>query len=420
MKPQESKTISSISRIWLYSDWNMENSSFDLMYDLEQIDEIIFNKKGTYRWEMIWDDNRDFESLLRWEEIEVLQNEEEDEEEVIQYFSLDDAEVVPEESFVSTEDINIDNSSPNISLPSISSDDASAYLCVDENETSWFSQATLDALLVNINNNDSDDNSNDYINNWDWNNSSNQDNSNEWTEDDIWETEMEITPWDKYELANDNDDWPCNEFFCITIDFITSNQKLLAWWNSYSIESFINTSNGHLKKFSATSLVQSQMTTNNFELWLSNLNLADSFHMWIVLVKKTPPLLKVEKEWVDAGEKFKERLREYYKNNSLEYDKRNSLQVFKDTQNEQKLLNMSWERPISTVPYNNNKLLNKQALDKDKNRLLSKEVDKKILHEDMDKFYQNFIGIESFTKNIFDYTKNVSAIIKWMKEIPSK
>jgi len=51
-------------------------------------------------------------------------------------------------------------------------------------------------------------------------------------------------------------------------------------------------------------------------------------------------------------------------------------------------------------------------LDKDKNRLLSKEVDKKILHEDMDKFYQNFIGIESFTKNIFDYTKNVSAIIK--------
>ncbi|MDR0771825.1 MAG: hypothetical protein LBF15_01910 [Candidatus Peribacteria bacterium] len=46
-----------------------------------------------------------------------------------------------------------------------------------------------------------------------------------------------------------------------------------------SIEDIIARSNEHLKIFAGTSLVQSKMTTNNFQLGLKDLNLPDIFHI---------------------------------------------------------------------------------------------------------------------------------------------
>ena len=45
---QESKTLSSIGGLGLYTDGSTENSSFDLMKDLEQIHDIIFSKELPY------------------------------------------------------------------------------------------------------------------------------------------------------------------------------------------------------------------------------------------------------------------------------------------------------------------------------------------------------------------------------------
>jgi len=62
-----------------------------------------------------------------------------------------------------------------------------------------------------------------------------------------------------------------------------------------SIQSIVEKSNEHLKKFVNTSLIQSKMTTNNFELPLRDLKLSEIFSFGMVITKKTPPILNLEK-----------------------------------------------------------------------------------------------------------------------------
>jgi hypothetical protein len=46
----KTKEIQTISSIWLYTDWKLENSDYDLMYDLENIHKIIFASDIAYNW----------------------------------------------------------------------------------------------------------------------------------------------------------------------------------------------------------------------------------------------------------------------------------------------------------------------------------------------------------------------------------
>ncbi|MDQ7023643.1 MAG: hypothetical protein Q9M97_09200, partial [Candidatus Gracilibacteria bacterium] len=90
-----------------------------------------------------------------------------------------------------------------------------------------------------------------------------------------------------YQAINDNDFFGgCETFFCITIEYLTHDGNLLIGGTTRSIESIMERSNNHLKKFANSSLVQSKMTTNNFELGLRDLNLSDIFSMPIVIIKK--------------------------------------------------------------------------------------------------------------------------------------
>jgi hypothetical protein len=76
----------------------------------------------------------------------------------------------------------------------------------------------------------------------------------------------DITIISHYKKVNDNLMWPCNEFFCIKIEFIIRKQKLLGGGTTVSIHSILEKSNTHLNKFVNTSLIASKQTTNNFEL----------------------------------------------------------------------------------------------------------------------------------------------------------
>ena len=54
---EKAKKINTISRIWIYSDGNIENSPFDLIKDLQDIDQIIFSSKINYEWEELLSDD---------------------------------------------------------------------------------------------------------------------------------------------------------------------------------------------------------------------------------------------------------------------------------------------------------------------------------------------------------------------------
>gem|GEM_PF-6396414 len=82
-----------------------------------------------------------------------------------------------------------------------------------------------------------------------------------------------------YAKVNDNSIWPCTTYFCITVDFITNTYPLFTSGSDLSIESIVKRSNEHIRKFAGTSLIQSNMTINNFQIGLKDLNLPDIFHV---------------------------------------------------------------------------------------------------------------------------------------------
>ena len=59
--------IYKISRIWLYSDWIKENSPFDLVTDIEEINDIVFEKELTYNWQQWYDLSQKVDDLLYWD-----------------------------------------------------------------------------------------------------------------------------------------------------------------------------------------------------------------------------------------------------------------------------------------------------------------------------------------------------------------
>ena len=61
---EKTKQINNISRIWIYSDWSIENSPFDLITDLQNINKIIFTKKIVYKWEEYSSNDDLFEDLI--------------------------------------------------------------------------------------------------------------------------------------------------------------------------------------------------------------------------------------------------------------------------------------------------------------------------------------------------------------------
>ena len=54
------------------------------------------------------------------------------------------------------------------------------------------------------------------------------------------------------------------------------------------------------------------------------------------------------------------------------------------------------------------------------NYLSDTVIDKKILEEDISDLYNQFTELETFTKARMDYTMNLNAIIKKMRNIPNK
>ncbi len=409
---EKSDAIYKISSIWIYSDWDVNNSSFDLIHDMQEIARIIFSEEIKYEWELLSDNNLDFRDFLLWNSnpINPISNDR---------TNYNWNNTINNDNQNTSWNDTIDNSLSNNSISfDFLNDNSISYACVDNESSSWLSSATLEALtkntleddsnIINTNSTGSSDTSINIISGKESNNQSSFNDSDSY-----------ISRW----YARVNDDWPCNQFFCITVNLKTYTENL-KWWQSYSIESFLNTSNSHLKKFSSTSLVQSNMTTNTFEIGLSDLNLADSFHMWMLIVKKAPPNLQLANSnadtWISENEKYKEILREYYKNMWLNYDKKNSLEYYFSKQEEYKTIEMSAERSIIAAEVNDSFIKNLELENKKKNEILKMKTDKEIVSDDMKNFERKFILLEWFTSSVYDYSQNALWIITKMLEIPIK
>lgn len=416
----KTKKTYEIAHIGLYSDWSLENSPFDLIADLKSIDEIIFTREIEYNWEESYDIDAEFEDFLKWLLNNNLSNSSNSNN--LANNILNDSNLNNNTNTNNTSNSN--NTNPNNSSNVQIENPYNTYVCSDNLNNSWLNSNEKDSLIAKINyvntNNYSWNQNNTNWNNSSWNNSNwigsntNSSQSKNYLElNDTW-----------YKKVNDNAVFPCNDTFCIEVDFKTYNFDLLWWWQTYSIEKILKRSNEHLKQFAATSLVQSKMTTNFFELGLRDLSLPDIFHMWIQISKKSPPILNIDNWEDDNDDKEKDELsytnllEKYYEANWLEYKRRNDIQLFQSEINKTKSIidSAGLEKQMASKKIQS--YLKEREETKKKFDYISDAIDRKYLFEDMWIFYYQLVEVERFIAWINDYTTSLYWIVKWMKKIP--
>ncbi len=394
---EKTSQIFNLWSTWIYSDWIEWNAPFDLIKDLQDIDSIIFMEESTiYEWNT--DINLDAEILnLLWESDKNNKTE-------ISYYNT----------------VNLKNNSNNEfnnlkTYTNINSSSVySEYLCSIDNSDSWLNENSLNFLnsdikLNNTNLNITPSNSGALSNSW-------TNNKDKLAEEAI------QNPKSDYKKVTDNNELPCESFFCIDIQFITYNHNLLGWWfQDITIEYLINRSNEHLKKFTNTSLVWSKMTINNFELWLKDLNLADIFHIWIQVTKKPVPILNIEKKEKKDDNIYsnENQLKFYYESYWLEYKRRNDLSLFKKVDIDKQIALNSWMMPTQLYLERIQDYNQYQSQKIEQQWVMNKLIENETKIWIMDNFEIQFKEIEWFNWWIKNYILNLDKIVSNMLKIPN-
>jgi len=384
------------TKISMYSDGIAENSPFDLINDLWEINEIIFQQPipytgvNTYN---VWD----FLGNVFWgmNSKDAYEN-----------------AVYPSYPFPEDSESDDDDSSPSWSqVPTHPVTEEP--ICVDGKNRSGLDESIFHDILVRNKpkTNQKQDGTN-HTTTAAWSQSGR-------TYDPL--SGISDIP-SSYAKVNDNSIWPCTTYFCITVDFITNTYPLFTSGSDLSIESIVKRSNEHIRKFAGTSLIQSNMTINNFQIGLKDLNLPDIFHVWIVVTHKPVPMIDlVDEEREDHKEedlKAKNLLENYYKNMGLEYQRQNDLSIFLWKEKEQKEILDSIERATIEAEILHNQRLRQEAMLADMNAYVDQMIDQKIIEDDADEFYNRFVEIAGFSRAIKDYTVTLNGIVKGMNNIP--
>ena len=413
----KSKAIYEISRIWMYSDWSTENSPFDIIRDIQDIDKIIFTEDIEYRW-----DKNGFLSDLVRDKFNDTIDDNLNTQELIDNNKFEDNRLNNNliETWIISEDDdkNINQGSNSINLFDL---DPNSYVCKNVINESWLDDDSLEELKDSLS--------------WNlWDNTSYNFNYGSWWHVKLNDSNKIDTPdlnssnyldsgfWN-YSSVNDNSQWWCSSFFCIVIDFVINRQDALGYWKSKSIENILLTSNKHLKKAANTSLVQSKMATNNFEMSLRDLDLPSMFHMWFVITKKSPPILDLENiDWNSNNyqdDEVKTKLREIYKNYDLDYDDSNDLNKFQSKEAQMLSIIHTAENRASRAEDLINEYREIIRLESQLNNHVSSIKASEINNDILKEFNLEFTEIEQFTGNMLNYVTSIDALIKKLNEIPT-
>lgn len=392
---EQLKVIWDISSLWIYSDGNLDNSSFDIINDIEEINKIIFSNSSTYQWE----ESQNYQDYFNW----LF----EDKKQEVAYNTTDKivlAEITGWEIAFNNEETWWD-----FLQNLLESHQTNNNICIDPNswdhwlDISFLSDFSLDDSQTNVN----EELFTDII----------ESQNNSWSTNS-WNLAKQIS-WN-YKGVNDNSMWPCDNFFCITVDFTTYNHQLLGGWENITIEYIIDRSNQHLSKFANSSLIPAKMTTNNFELWLTNLDLSELFHMSFQIQTKPVPILSLE-DWEKDPSKDKNSsnslLEKYYKAYWLDYKRRNDITIFNSDSQELSSIIQSTDSQITDATNRIQQLetyLSEQEKEVD---LMKKDISTKFTQENFSQLHNQLIEINNFTKSITQYTKDLWNLIDAMDKI---
>lgn len=376
-------TIYKVSRIWLYSDWDINNSPFDLIKDMEDINTVIFASENKYEWVEEYGNWNPLDNMMSWLRTDW------------------------KNSFLPYAPIVLTPYTWWVILPVLPPPNDNwwvTYVCPDDRNDSGLDDDVIDDII------------------WWWTWS-----TNTWSITWSWKytSSWNLVPLESnYSKVNDNSFWNCDSFFCIVIEFSTYNHKLLGWWQNISIESILKKSNDHIHKFTNTSMLQKKMSINNWELSLKNLNLQSIFTMNFIIYKKSPPILNVDKkekqeETIDKNSPlaWENQAIEYYKNSWLDYKMANSVQNLKKVIEELKCTQDSGELTNTEAEAKCNQYRKQLKRTEEHNLKVTKAINELVKKWDLTTFHDMFVELQVFTKAFEDYINWVrTQIIKMDKK----
>ena len=476
---EKSQRLYEIGRIWIYSDGHLENSPFDLMYDLEEINHIVFSEDIDFTefpadaLSDIFDtkpreaitaiiDDMNSELTILSARIDVIDSELDD---ISDNITAGLSGTVEALNTINENLVNIRIAMDNV-LRSVEpelealSDTIYAKLVwvntrmleIDAERVSIFEEAApgeeSDIGWVPIKTSVwIEDHQYACVPEW-ISNGLNQDSlssifrdisvrnnysleefetsppqllSESWTYEPEWSGSAAVPP-SGWNYSPVNDELGCEWFFCITVEFQSTNYWA-KWENETSVESVLKTVAEHLEKPANASLTQRKMTTNNFEISSIITDLSGMLRgFWIEVQTKPIPILEGEEEESEDDTPYTtiNLLHTYYKNLWLDYNRRNDLSVFTNTAYQTKILQTSAGMPIAYPENRLNELVIFQAALAETNRVVSKWIDKKILIDDTDNFVNQFSELEKFVASIEDFSGSVATLIDQMKKIPTR
>lgn len=433
---EKAKQIYEIARIWLYSDGVTENSPFDLITDIEEIDRVIFSEELEYIWEDygtldFWDDLDDYiagndriaDAPYNREENNIEESSAESEEDL--EWSANSTEESPSISeTIESVDENWD--------PIILTEDGHLYACYTDRDESGLSEDDLNWLTSNIYTSGSDIETltaRFARNPWSLWDIDNRTRGRLWVPIESRELEAKQRLGPEWQHSKTYDNFACDSFFCITVWFVTKSQNLLwGWGQTVSVESILERIDWHLDHISSTSLVQAKMTTNNFE---NNLVIKDLSSMLrgfgIQIQTKPTPILNIdnseneEKNNLLWGRyKSTNMVRAYYKNLWLDYDRANDLTIYSDDIAESEIVQRAWELPLLAVTDRMDVYENYKNKLQEENDILTKSIENHITLEDLWDFYDQFTELERFALSIDDFAIWVDWVVEKMLKIPTQ
>ncbi|NDK09842.1 hypothetical protein GW846_03625 [Candidatus Gracilibacteria bacterium] len=388
-----------IARVGLYSDGNIENSPFDLIFDIQEIDRVIFSEEIEYEGEESnGSDDKKYDNFFKEDK---------------KY--LYDSDALLPKDITSPDIVDKDGIAEDAPVVLLDSIDDHRYMCPVNN--SGLVSLDFEELYNSI----QGVNGGTYV-----------PSTNTWVYPDG--TASNGASWGgpypaigpEGQYASVQDDWKCDvgDVFCIIIEFQKS-QYGLAGGTTSSIEKVLSKVAKHLEKPANASLTQRKMTTNNFELGSIIKDLPGMLRGFGIEVSTKPlPILDLESGnenlLSSEAEKVENKVCEFYKNAGLDCMRKNDIEVFNGTELRQKIILASGGLPITTSENRNNQLDIFRAALMENNRQVSSQSNKETLSAEMNRFEKQFAELEIFLKGIEDFTASLAGMVSEMKKIPTR
>ena len=213
------------------------------------------------------------------------------------------------------------------------------------------------------------------------------------------------------------DTFPCTLFFCIKVDFVMYQGMLLGGGKSYTIESVLDYNFKIVKTFAGASFIQAQHTNNFFELLLKNLSLPSLAHLGVVVQTMPPPILNLNGGDTPRGApKVSEEQKEFQEVTACafgdqgiaNYKKQN---VIDDPTAQQDVRNMAYASSENAVQRKSGGAPEKPR----KGCVEAKE--KQTMQEYAVSFSSDLTELRAFTKSFTDTVMNLGALSKKFADI---